>query len=129
MPLRVSPPTLDGPGRAGRRRGGPLAAVLTLVLAAGLAACSSSSSPASTTAVPSTTRPVSTTAPAGAAAVPAPSSGTAPVYEVKTGTVPGLGTVLVAGNGFTLYLFVPDTQSGKSTCYSARAPPHGPRSC
>ena len=87
-----------------------------------MAACSSSSSYYHHTNAPSTT---ATTAapppPPGCAAAPAPTSGTAPLYEVKTGTVPGLGTVLVAGNGFTLYLFVPDKQSGVSTCYSACA--------
>ncbi len=31
--------------------------------------------------------------------------------------MPGLGTVLVNGLGFTLYVFAPDKQSGKSTCY------------
>jgi predicted lipoprotein with Yx(FWY)xxD motif len=40
---------------------------------------------------------------------------------VGTGTVTGLGTVLVAGNGFTLYMFAPDKQSGVSTCYDACA--------
>jgi len=50
-----------------------------------------------------------TTTAAGAAAPP--------FYEVTTGTVKGLGTVLVDGQGFTLYLFVPDKQSGTSTCY------------
>lgn len=39
------------------------------------------------------------------------------MYGVKTGQVSGLGTVLVDGQGFTLYLFVPDHQSGTSTCY------------
>jgi len=39
------------------------------------------------------------------------------VYEVRTGTVKGLGTVLVDGQGMTLYLLVPDKQSGTSTCY------------
>jgi len=39
------------------------------------------------------------------------------VYEVSTGTVTGLGKVLVDGQGLTLYLFVPDKQSGNSTCY------------
>ena len=29
----------------------------------------------------------------------------------------GLGTVLVDGQGLTLYLFVPDKQSGSSSCY------------
>ena len=40
-----------------------------------------------------------------------------PYYEVKTGSVRGLGTVLVNGQGLTLYMFVPDHQRGKSTCY------------
>lgn len=43
--------------------------------------------------------------------------GTSPYYEVMTGTVPGLGTVLVNGQGLTLYMFVPDHQRGRSTCY------------
>jgi predicted lipoprotein with Yx(FWY)xxD motif len=52
----------------------------------------------------------------GAGGQPAP-AGTSPYYEVKTGTVPGLGTVLVNGQGLTLYMFVPDHQRGRSTCY------------
>jgi predicted lipoprotein with Yx(FWY)xxD motif len=48
-------------------------------------------------------------------------AGTSPYYEVKTGTVPGLGTVLVDGQGLTLYMFVPDDQRGKSTCYDSCA--------
>jgi len=35
--------------------------------------------------------------------------------------VKGLGTVLVDGQGMTLYLFVPDKQSGVSTCYGSCA--------
>jgi predicted lipoprotein with Yx(FWY)xxD motif len=31
--------------------------------------------------------------------------------------VAGLGTVLVNGEGFTLYMFEPDKQSNSSTCY------------
>ena len=38
-------------------------------------------------------------------------------YEVTTASVAGLGTILVSGEGFTLYMFEPDGQSGKSTCY------------
>jgi predicted lipoprotein with Yx(FWY)xxD motif len=49
---------------------------------------------------------------------PSSSSGSSPpVYEVTTGRVKGLGKVLVDGQGLTLYLFVPDKQSGISTCY------------
>jgi predicted lipoprotein with Yx(FWY)xxD motif len=36
--------------------------------------------------------------------------------EVTTGKVNGLGTVLVDGQGFTLYLFVPDDHSSQSVC-------------
>jgi predicted lipoprotein with Yx(FWY)xxD motif len=43
--------------------------------------------------------------------------GPVPVYEVMTGTVHGLGKVLVDGQGFTLYVFAPDKHSGRSTCY------------
>ncbi len=49
-----------------------------------------------------------------------------PELHGPDGVVAGLGRVLVDGYGLTLYLFVPDGQSGKSTCsgYSAsRWPP------
>jgi predicted lipoprotein with Yx(FWY)xxD motif len=52
-----------------------------------------------------------------AAASATTSSGPAPVYEVKTGVVRGLGRVLVDGQGFTLYVFAPDKRSGTSKCY------------
>lgn len=90
-----------------------LAVPLTLAACAVLtAACSSSlavptaSSRATTTTTPPTTVPdevPSTTAP--------------PFYEVTTTSVAGLGTVLVNGEGFTLYMFEPDRLSGKSACY------------
>jgi predicted lipoprotein with Yx(FWY)xxD motif len=89
-----------------------------------MAACggSSSSSTTTTTAPASTTTTKApTTTTSGVKAVPAPASGTTSLYEVSTGTVPGLGTVLVAGNGFTLYMFAPDKESGVSTCYNACA--------
>jgi predicted lipoprotein with Yx(FWY)xxD motif len=35
---------------------------------------------------------------------------------VTTAAVGGLGTVLVDGQGFTLYLFIPDDRSSHSTC-------------
>jgi predicted lipoprotein with Yx(FWY)xxD motif len=44
-----------------------------------------------------------------------------PVYQVRTGTVGGLGKVLIDGQNMTLYLFVPDNRSGKSTCYGTCA--------
>jgi predicted lipoprotein with Yx(FWY)xxD motif len=59
-----------------------------------------------------------TSLPAAAADRTTTSSGSAPVYEVKTGEVHGLGKVLVDGQGFTLYVFAPDKRSGSSKCYS-----------
>jgi predicted lipoprotein with Yx(FWY)xxD motif len=113
--IRTMPPRRSG-RRSARGRGGGLGVALALVgIASLLAACSSSSSSSTTT----TKAPTTTTS--GVKAVPGPSSGTIPLYEVSTGTVSGLGTVLVAGNGFTLYMFVPDKDSGVSTCYSACA--------
>ena len=56
--------------------------------------------------------------PAAAADGTTTSSGSiAPVYEVKTGEVHGLGKVLVDGQGLTLYVFAPDKHSGSSKCY------------
>jgi len=40
-----------------------------------------------------------------------------PGYMVQSQPVKGLGTVLVNGYGLTLYLFVPDHGSGRSTCF------------
>ena len=40
-----------------------------------------------------------------------------PEYEVTTGTVSGLGTVLVDGRGLTLYMFRNDTRGRPSVCY------------
>ena len=40
-----------------------------------------------------------------------------PGYMVQSHSVKGLGTVLVNGYGLTLYLFVPDHGSGRSTCF------------
>jgi predicted lipoprotein with Yx(FWY)xxD motif len=108
-----------------RHRAGLLTAVVLMAFGLGLAACSSSSgtttTTTTTTASSTTTSTAATTTTSGVAATPASTSGTPPLYEVTTGTVPGLGTVLVAGNGFTLYLFVPDKQSGVSTCYGGCA--------
>lgn len=77
------------------------------------AASASSTTSASTTT--SATSATTTTSPAGSST--STPSGVTPQYEVKTGTVKGLGTVLVDGQGFTLYMFEPDKQSGQSTCY------------
>ena len=113
-----------------RRWAGVWTAAALVGLGTGLAACGGSSSTTTTSAPTSTTATTApTTTTTGVAAVPGPSSGTAPLYEVKTGTVPGLGTVLVAGNGFTLYLFVPDKQSGISDLLQRVRDRRGPRSC
>jgi predicted lipoprotein with Yx(FWY)xxD motif len=92
------------------------AAVGALVLLAG---CGSSGGNNSATASSTTTTTTARTSTTTTAAAPTATtaSGPAPVYEVKTGEVSGLGTVLVNGLEFTLYVFAPDRQSGKSTCY------------
>ncbi len=107
----VAQPPLPGLTPAVRTRTRGLGLIVAAGLAAvGVAGCSSSPSTAtttSTTAAPSTT---STTAPSTPTTTP-------PSFEVRTVTVHGLGTVLVNGKGLTLYMFVPDKQSGSSTCY------------
>lgn len=47
-------------------------------------------------------------------------NGGRPDYSVGVGTVAGLGRVLVASNGHTLYSYTPDHQ-GRSTCYGVCA--------
>jgi predicted lipoprotein with Yx(FWY)xxD motif len=78
--------------RASLRRGALVAGLVT-ALVLGLAACGSTS---------------------GAGTHPSSSE---PVYEVTTAQVGNLGTILVDGSGYTLYLWEPDHQSGRSTCY------------
>jgi predicted lipoprotein with Yx(FWY)xxD motif len=61
--------------------------------------------------------------PTGAAPTTGPEG---PGYMVHTETVKGVGTVLVDGYDETLYLFVPDAGTGKSTCVqncAAKWPP------
>jgi len=118
---------MDGRRGPGRRTLRLALAMVVAGMAPMLAACSSSSSssattrPPAATQAPTTSSSAPTTTTSGVAAVPGPTTGPAPIYEVSTGTVPGLGTVLVAGNGFTLYMFAPDKRSGVSTCYNACA--------
>jgi predicted lipoprotein with Yx(FWY)xxD motif len=53
------------------------------------------------------------------------SNASGPTYEVKTASVSGVGTVLVDGDGFTLYLFEPDHQATPTcsgSCTSAWPP-------
>jgi predicted lipoprotein with Yx(FWY)xxD motif len=122
-------PTNAQPMSAGANRRRPVGhrwwsvslALVAVVSPVVLAGCSSSSSSPTTTSRPSTTpSTVSTPTTGGSTAVTA-GGGTPAIYEVKTGQVKGLGTVLVDGQGLTLYLFVPDKQSGTSTCYNACA--------
>lgn len=40
-----------------------------------------------------------------------------PEYEVTTGTVNGLGSVLIDGKGITVYMFVTDIRGHPSRCY------------
>jgi predicted lipoprotein with Yx(FWY)xxD motif len=40
-----------------------------------------------------------------------------PEYEVKTGSVSGLGTVLIDGKGITVYMYATDKQGRPSRCY------------
>ena len=49
----------------------------------------------------------------------APGNG-GPAYELRTSPVGGVGTVLVDGLGYTVYLFEPDHRSA-STCYGSCA--------
>lgn len=81
----------------GSRRPGALAALAALAVMA--AACSNGTS---------ITTPFSTT--------PAVLQH-GPEYEVKTGPVAGLGTVLVDGKGITVYLYASDTRGRPSRCY------------
>jgi predicted lipoprotein with Yx(FWY)xxD motif len=93
--------------------------VLLVLGAVGLLTVSCGSGPGksvSTSTEQTTT--TSTTTSTGGQQAPA---GTSPYYEVKTGDVSGLGTVLVNGQGLTLYMFVPDRQRGRSTCYNSCA--------
>lgn len=55
-----------------------------------------------------------------AGCVRAPVAAVGPAYEVSAAPVGGVGTVLVDGRGYTLYLFVPDNHS-VSTCYASCA--------
>ena len=86
-------------------------------------ACSSGGGSAASTSTSSTadsSRGVGATSTTASGGEKAP-AGASPYYEVNTDTVSGLGTVLVDGQGLTLYMFVPDDQRGQSTCYKACA--------
>jgi len=84
---------VTGPGRA------PVAAFGVVVLGVLAAACSNGTS---------VTTPFATTAPV---------LRNGPVYEVTTGRVSGLGTVLVDGTGITLYQYATDVRGRPSRCH------------
>jgi predicted lipoprotein with Yx(FWY)xxD motif len=92
-----------------------LAVTVSPALLAGCGSSSASDTPG--TATTATTASSASTTPSTLGTTTTASGSTPPFYEVRTGTVHGLGTVLVDGQGMTLYLFVPDRQSGSSTCY------------
>jgi predicted lipoprotein with Yx(FWY)xxD motif len=46
----------------------------------------------------------------------APTKPIGPPYEITTRHIHGLGSVVVTGHEYTLYLFVPDARSSRSTC-------------
>lgn len=85
------------PTRIRRHRFAPLGAVLVALIASG---CTQSGTAVSS---PFGTSP--------------PVLGRGPTYEVKAATISGLGTVLVDGQGITLYLFETDHQGSSSRCY------------
>jgi len=91
-------------------------AVVLLTAAMLTAGCGASAGPSASTR-PSI--PTSSALPPSTSITPPilDASAAPPFYEVQTGRVKGLGTVLVDGQGMTLYLFVPDKWSGHSTCY------------
>ena len=82
-----------------------LAISLALGAAAAAAACSSSSSSSSPAAAPSSSAPASS----------APASASASAVTISVKSVPGVGNVLVNGQGKTLYMLTSE-QGGKITC-------------
>ena len=98
-------------------------AVAPLFLVALVAACSSSgSSPSTVSQAPASVAPASvapaSVAPASQApASQAPASAATGAATVEAKPVGSIGTVLVAGNGMTVYTFTKDTKdSGTSAC-------------
>jgi predicted lipoprotein with Yx(FWY)xxD motif len=83
-----------------------LPALLLVPLALIAAACGSSSSNSSSSKTTSTAAPASSST---------PSSSSSSSVALATRTLPGLGTVLVNGQGRTLYTFAPD-KATKVTC-------------
>ena len=86
----------------------PLVMLLAPAVALFAAACGSSSTS-------STKSSASTPAASSTSSTPA-----AGAVQISTGTLPGLGTVLVNAKGHTLYVFAPD-KATKVTCVGACA--------
>ena len=90
-----------------------------LIIVALVAGCSSSgSSPSVASQAPASVAPVSQAPASAAPASPqAPASAAAGAATVEAKPVGSAGTVLVAANGMTLYIFTKDVKdSGKSAC-------------
>jgi predicted lipoprotein with Yx(FWY)xxD motif len=117
MGLTRSAWAATSPGARAGRLSVLLMAGVSSVFLVGCGSSSPSGSSTSSTSASTTTSPTTTSS---AASTPG-STGAPPFYEVSAATVKGLGTVLVDGQGFTLYLFVPDRQSGTSKCYGSCA--------
>ena len=89
-----------------------------LIVVALVAGCSSSgSSPSVASQAPASVAPVSQAPASAASASQAPASAAAGAATVEAKPVGSAGTVLVAANGMTLYIFTKDVKdSGKSAC-------------
>lgn len=89
-----------------------------LIVVALVAGCSSSgSSPSVASQAPASVAPVSQAPASAAPASQAPASAAAGAATVEAKPVGSAGTVLVAANGMTLYIFTKDVKdSGKSAC-------------
>ena len=89
-----------------------------LIIVALVAGCSSSgSSPSVASQAPASVAPVSQAPASAAPASQAPASAAAGAATVEAKPVGSIGTVLVAANGMTLYVFTKDVKdSGKSAC-------------
>ena len=91
---------------------------LTLLAALALAACGpgASASPSGAAATPSAA--ASSAAASESASAPASASGSGATGDVTVMVADSeLGEILVDGEGRTLYMFVPDEESGEPTCY------------
>lgn len=101
----------------------PLQRLMAAIVAVGMVAVTSgcgSSSSSSTNSNPAAAAPTTSATSPQSSSPGASSSAPAGAARISTGTVPGLGSVLVNAQGRTLYIFAPDKHS-KVTCVSACA--------